>query len=330
MRDLIKAGCVVLILILNLACQAAPASFEDGLAAYERGDYATALQLWRPLADRGYARAQNNLGEMYRNGQGVPQDYAEAMRWYRKAADQGNVRGQVNVGAMYRNGQGVPQDYAEAMRWYRKAADQGDAASEYSLGLMYNKGYGVRRDYAEAVAWYRKAAGPGYALVQFNLGAMYNSGQGVLQDYVQAHRWLDLAAARFPASQMEDREKAVRARNPVAAKMTPAQVAEAQRLAQPSRSTRCLVDALLSPRRRSRVSSSFEGLPATGPLGPGRPLAPLAGHSGLHSWASRCASATCSAVSFAATSSRSLMALSRFSVSDAGKRVAARVNHTYA
>ena len=124
------AGCVI----------AERAAFNDGFAASERQDYATALRLWRPLADQGYAPAQNNLGVRYANGQGVPQDYAEAARWYRKAADQGNFFAQNNLGVMYADGQGVQQDYAEAMRWYRKAADQGNAQAQSNLEVILKRG----------------------------------------------------------------------------------------------------------------------------------------------------------------------------------------------
>ena len=87
------------------------------------------------------------------------------------------------------------------------------------------------QDYAAAVSWYRKAADQGNAKAQFNLGLMYGNGQGVPQNYVQGHMWFNLAAARFPASETENRNKAVSARANVASKMTPAQVAEAQKLA---------------------------------------------------------------------------------------------------
>ena len=76
-------------------------------------------------AAQGYAIAQNNLGVMYDNGEGVPQDAAEALKWYRKAAEQGYAKAQYNLGAMYYIGDGVPQDYAEAVKWIRKAAKQG-------------------------------------------------------------------------------------------------------------------------------------------------------------------------------------------------------------
>ena len=167
--------------------------FDQGYAADSRGDYATALRFWRPLADQGNAGAQYNLGNMYDKGQGVPQDYAAAVSWYRKAADQGDADAQFNLALKYENGQGVPQDYAAAVSWYRKAADQGNANA------------------------------------QGNLGVMYHNGQGVPQDYVQAHKWLNLGSAR--AAGADDRERNAKNRDIVAAKMTPAQIAEAQRLA---------------------------------------------------------------------------------------------------
>ncbi len=65
------------------------AGFDEGMAVYERGDYATALEEWLPLANGGDASAGYNLGVMYDHGQGVPQDYAEAVKWYRLAAERG-------------------------------------------------------------------------------------------------------------------------------------------------------------------------------------------------------------------------------------------------
>jgi hypothetical protein len=53
--------------------------FEDALAALKRNDYATALRLWRPLAERGHAGAQTGLGVMYAKGLGVSQDYQTAI-----------------------------------------------------------------------------------------------------------------------------------------------------------------------------------------------------------------------------------------------------------
>ena len=89
MRAFLRAGLVGLALVL--AAPAAGQDFNKGLEAYGRGDYATALREWRPLADAGYAVAQYNVGVMYRHGRGVPQDHAEAVKWYRLAAAQGDA-----------------------------------------------------------------------------------------------------------------------------------------------------------------------------------------------------------------------------------------------
>ena len=209
-----------------LVVLAAPAwaGWDEGVAAYDRGDYATALREWRPFAEQGNASAQFNLGVMYGNGQGVTLDYAEAVRWYRKSAEQDDADAQYNLGNIYRTGRGVPQDYAEAERWYRRAAEQSDDSAQYNLGAMYYNGQGVPQDYAEAAKWFRKAADQGKAKAQFNLGVMYDNGYGVPQDYVQAYMWYNLAEA-------QGRTAAARNRGRVAKLMTPAQIAEAQRRA---------------------------------------------------------------------------------------------------
>ena len=120
---------------------------------------------------------------------------------------------------------------AEAVKWFRLAAEQGDAQAQNNLGFMYAEGQGVPQDDAEAVKWYRLAAKQGDARAQFSLGVMYADGRGVPQDYVQAYMWFDLAAARFSALEAEGRDQAMKNRDLAASKMTPAQIAEAQKLA---------------------------------------------------------------------------------------------------
>jgi TPR repeat protein len=97
------------------------------------------------------------------------------------------------------------------------------------LGSTYEKGRGVPQDYAQAAAWYRKAADTGDADAQFSVALMYEKGEGVPQDYAQAHLWYNLSASRAPEA--KGRAIAVEGRNDMAAKMTPAQIIEAQRLA---------------------------------------------------------------------------------------------------
>ncbi len=107
---------------------------EDGQAAYDRGDYMAAQELWRPLAEQGIARAQNNLGVMYENAKGVPQDVNEALKWYRLAAEQGYAGAQNNLGLIYALGRGAPRDPVRAYMWFSLAASSlsGDLAASNS------------------------------------------------------------------------------------------------------------------------------------------------------------------------------------------------------
>ena len=74
------------------------ADFEAGLDAYEQGDYATALKVFKKLAKQGDAAGQVGLGLMYNDGKGVTRDYQAAATWFRLAADQGDVFSQDVIG----------------------------------------------------------------------------------------------------------------------------------------------------------------------------------------------------------------------------------------
>ena len=115
------------------------AGFDEGVAAYERGDYAAAFHEFRPLAEQGVASAQNNLGAMYGNGQGVPQDYVQAMKWFRKAAEQGHASAQNNLGISYGKGQGVLEDYVQAHMWLTLAAAQGHKRAKSNRDIIAAK-----------------------------------------------------------------------------------------------------------------------------------------------------------------------------------------------
>ena len=116
---------------LMLAAPVQAQTWEDGDAAYSAGDYVTALENWRPLAEQGDASAQFILGFMYYNGRGVPQDYAAAVRWYRMAAEQGYAWAQYDLGLMYENGRGAPQDYVTAHMWVNIGSANGNPVAAY-------------------------------------------------------------------------------------------------------------------------------------------------------------------------------------------------------
>ena len=115
-------------------------AYSDAVAAYGRGNFAAALEMFRTAAEGGDASAQYNLGFLYDTGRGVAQDDAAALRWYEAAALQGYAGAQHALGVMYGSGRGVTQDYAEAHRWFYLAALQNNSGAQYNLGLLYDAG----------------------------------------------------------------------------------------------------------------------------------------------------------------------------------------------
>ena len=128
------------------------AGFDEGLVAIEKGDYATALKEFKPLAEKGLASAQYNLGVMYVEGQGVTQDYVQAASWYRKAAEQGNAFAQSNLGAMYYTGQGVTQDYVQAHKWFNLAGANGEKDAVEARDLIEKRMNKSQIEKAQALA----------------------------------------------------------------------------------------------------------------------------------------------------------------------------------
>jgi TPR repeat protein len=119
-------------------------------------------------------------------------DFEAALKLWRPLADQGNAAAQVNIGSMYATGQGVTQDHAEAAKFYRKAANQGNTSGQQKLGFLYAAGLGVKKDVARAFMWFTLA------------GAKSSEPDGAL---------------------------ALKARDSIFRDMTPAQIAEGQKLA---------------------------------------------------------------------------------------------------
>ena len=115
-------------------------------------------------------------------------------------------------------------DYATALHEWKSLAKQGIANAQYNLGVLYQQGHGVPQDDKTAVKWWRLAAEQGDADSQTNLGVMYADGEGVLKDYVYTHMWGSIGASNGS-------ENGGKLRDFVATKMTPTQIADAQKLA---------------------------------------------------------------------------------------------------
>jgi len=119
----------------------AQSGYDKGASAYKRGDFKTALTVFRPLAESGDAKAQSILALMYSYGEGVPVDDREAARWYRRAAEQNSSVAQYNLGMFYLEGKGVSANTDEAIEWLSKAADGGHFRARSELAKLDGGSY---------------------------------------------------------------------------------------------------------------------------------------------------------------------------------------------
>jgi uncharacterized protein len=183
-------------LLNNSPGQQLNSSADDQAAerAYQHGDYATAFQEWKPLAELGNSVAQYMLGELYFSGRGVIQNYDEAVRWFRSAAHQEHSHAQFYLGLCYDRGLGVRKDYHEAERWFRRAAEQDHSDAQFHLAELYRLGQGLPQDMAKAVQWYERAARQLHIEALYNLGVAYDEGKGIAQDYAKAVHNYQIAA----------------------------------------------------------------------------------------------------------------------------------------
>jgi len=142
----------------------------------------------------------------------------------KKSAEDGNSSAQNALGLLYFKGQGGPPNSSVAKRWFEKAAAQGHAEAQVNLGTLYLHGDGAEQSYQMALFWFNRAAQQEQALAFAKLGRMYELGRGVPQDLIQAHMWYNLSVAHGES-------RAAQARDALAIRMNPAQIAESDRLA---------------------------------------------------------------------------------------------------
>ena len=197
---------------------------QEGINGAMEGDYKTALEKIKPLADKGDAEAQRLMGLMYLRGEGVSKNYTEALKWYRKSAEQENIKAQVSLGNMYLLGQGVQKDYKLALKWNELAAKKGNAIAQGKLAMMYFQGYGVTKNYKRSVKWSSLSAKQGDPHSQWLLGFSYAYGKGVTQNFVEAYKW-------FYISKSNGIEEVKKSMETIKNKMSSNQIAKAESLA---------------------------------------------------------------------------------------------------
>ncbi len=124
-------------------------------------------------------------------------DYQKAQTIWTESAEQGDVSAQINLGAMHAKGLGVVKNRSEALKWLEMAVEQGSAEAMFNLGKLYETQYrDAQADHELSFKWYMSAAEDGYVGAQYAVGVKYFKGQGVATDYVSAYAWMDVATRR--------------------------------------------------------------------------------------------------------------------------------------
>jgi cell division septation protein DedD len=161
-------------LLLGLMIGAAAAlpthaqSVRAGIDAWQKGDTAQAVAIWRPLAEKGDADAAFNLGQAYRLGRGVNLDLAQAQTWLERAARKGHVDAQTTLGLLlFQNG-----NQTAGMRWLNGAAEAGEPRALLMVGTALYNGDGITRDPVRAYAYVSRAAAQGLAPAKATLADM--------------------------------------------------------------------------------------------------------------------------------------------------------------
>lgn len=150
------------------AAAAAAVTVRSGIEAWQNGDAARAVGIWRSLADKGDQDAAFNLGQAYRLGRGVPADSGEAKRWFQRAARTGHLEAQVSLGLLLFD----VGDRAGALDWLGRAADRGEPRAMLVTGTALFNGDGLRRDAIRGYAYVSRSAAQGLEPAKSTLADM--------------------------------------------------------------------------------------------------------------------------------------------------------------
>lgn len=151
------------------------ATWEEGQAAYDEGDFSKAFKIWQVLAKQGDDLSQFNLGVMYSRGEGAEKSGGRAIEWYMRSAEQGYAPAQFNLGAAYLDGSSAVVDKQKAAAWWQIAAEQGFVQAQFNIAGLYCRGIGVSLDTEQCKFWYRRAASNGDTLARKMLDRIINN-----------------------------------------------------------------------------------------------------------------------------------------------------------
>ena len=206
---------ILCIAFLVLAAPVAAQSVGDGIDAWQKGDFAAAVKIWRPLAEAGDPDAAFNVGQAYRLGRGVPISLAAAQTWLLRAATKDHLDAQSTLGLLlFDSGNRLG-----GLRWLKTAAEKGDARALLVYGTALFNGDGLVRDPVLAYAYVSRAAAQGLAPAKATLADM-----DLMIPIDQRKKGVAIARAKAaaPVPDAPPKPTTVKVKTPVASKTAPA------------------------------------------------------------------------------------------------------------
>jgi hypothetical protein len=169
-----KSFLLAALLLINSLCYA---DYNEGVVAYQRGDYKSAMKQWKTIAEQKFTLDHD-------------------LEW-KIGSTQGTTEAQYGLALLYWQGKGTPQNYHEAEKWLLLAANSGHSDAQLKLAYLYYLiGVDGKKSPIEAQKWFEKSAQQGNVDAQYNLGVLYKDGVGIKKDLVAAKKWLTLAASQ--------------------------------------------------------------------------------------------------------------------------------------
>ncbi len=215
MTRFLRLTLIAACLVTLFACATKPPTVAQGLEFYDAGEYSKAFETLNKLATEGNALAQQALGVMYQNGQGVTKSEHLALFWFRQAAANNNASAQYLLAALLEKNVGASGNLSEAIKWYRLAASNGHPSAQYQMGQMELKGLqGAAPDPLKASYWFGLAAAQGDPQAQLQFGLLLMQGRSGPADRVLGFMWIDIAQGLGDNSTIQTALKAAQALTP--------------------------------------------------------------------------------------------------------------------
>lgn len=175
-KHLVHSSGLLFLAAILLFSNAHASALNDGLRAFNAGNYSQAMASWQPLAKKNNPDALYNIGLLYMKGLGVEEDYRAAKHWFKQAAKYGSVDAAYNLGVIYKQRRfGYPSS-KDALYWWRQAAERGHPEAQFNLGVMLAYGNGTKKDVPAALKLWQQSARQGNADAMRTLAQVYEQG----------------------------------------------------------------------------------------------------------------------------------------------------------